>query len=82
MLPTLSERGDWVYISKLYRRGKGIVVGDLVSVKHPMFHGEGASKRILGLAGDFVVMGKSSGGGKRGEEEMMIQVGFRVGSCL
>lgn len=55
MLPNLNVRGDWLYVSKLYRRGRGIEVGDLVTIKHPMFPGIGASKRILGMPGDFVL---------------------------
>ena len=55
MLPTLSVYGDRVYVSKLYRRGKGIRVGDVITLKHPMFPGTGASKRVLGMPGDFIV---------------------------
>ena len=57
MLPTLGPRGDWVYISKLSRRGKDVRVGDMVAVKHPMFPGTGAIKRVVGLSGDFVLRG-------------------------
>ena len=55
MLPTLGARGDLVYISKLSRRGKDVCVGDVVAVKHPMFPGTGAIKRVVGLSGDFVL---------------------------
>lgn len=55
MLPTLGPRGDWVYISKLSRRGKDVRVGDMVAVKHPMFPGTGAIKRVVGQSGDFVL---------------------------
>ena len=55
MLPTLNTAGDWVWLNKLYRRGKGIVVGDLVSIKHPWFPELRASKRVLGMPGDFVL---------------------------
>lgn len=46
------------------------MVGDLVNIKHPMFPGEGAIKRIVGMPGDFVVrdMPDRTGG------ETMIQV--------
>ncbi|MCJ1258456.1 hypothetical protein MMC24_006289 [Lignoscripta atroalba] len=74
MLPTLSAHGDWVYVSKLFRRGKGIAVGDVVTVRHPMFPWMGASKRVLGMPGDFVIRG-TPGGGSGGEgEQMMVQV--------
>lgn len=55
MLPTLNARGDWVFINTSYRRGKGVKVGDIVSFKHPMFPGESASKRVLGMPGDYVM---------------------------
>ena len=70
MLPTLNVIGDWVYISKLYRRGKGIQVGDVVSFKHPLVPGMRASKRVLGMPGDFVLRNTPGEGG------MMVQVGF------
>ena len=75
MLPTLNVQGDAVYISKFYRRGLGIRVGDVVSVKHPMFPGFGASKRVLGMPGDFVLRDTP---GKREGEEMMVQVGLGI----
>lgn len=54
MLPTIAATGDSVYVSRFYRRGKGIKVGDLVSYKHPMFPEIGALKRVVGMPGDFV----------------------------
>lgn len=55
MVPTLSAKGDWIYISKWYRRGRGIHVGDLVDFEHPMVPGMGAVKRVVGMPGDFVM---------------------------
>ena len=72
MLPTLNVHDDWVYISRLYRRGKNIKVGDVVSIKHPMFPGFGAGKRVLGMPGDFVMLNGSGAG-----EERMVQVSLR-----
>ena len=69
MLPTLNVRYDWVYVSKLYRRGKGVKVGDVVTFKHPMFPGTGAAKRVLGMPGDFVLRDTPGSG-----SDMMIQV--------
>jgi len=69
MLPTLETSRDWVFTSRLHRRGRGIQVGDVVSVKHPMFPGEGAIKRVLGMPGDFVE--RDTPGTEKG---MMIQV--------
>lgn len=79
MLPTLNSSGDWVLISKYYRRGRGVQVGDLVSYSHPGEEGVQAVKRVVGLEGDFVGMGpgfvdddgKTLVGAKGG---MMVQV--------
>lgn len=76
MLPTLAVVNDWVYISKLYRRGKGVQVGDVVSFKHPMFPSVGALKRVVGMPGDFVM--RDIPGSGRG---MMIQVWHREIGC-
>jgi inner membrane protease subunit 1 len=54
MLPTFNSNGDWILISKYYRRGRGVQVGDIVSYAHPILEGEFAIKRVLGLPGDFV----------------------------
>ena len=70
MLPTIAVKHDCVWVNKSYRRGKEIMVGDLVNIKHPMFPGEGAIKRILGMPGDFVVRDTPDGTGG----ETMIQV--------
>jgi len=69
MVPTMSVRGDRFYISKSYRRGKGLKVGDVVSFKHPMAVGEGAIKRVMGMSGDFVMTEEKEKG-----ERKMIQV--------
>lgn len=68
MLPTLSSFGDWVIISKWYRRGRGIKVGDLVSFHHPVKEREHAVKRVVGLSGDLVLMNTP------GKSDYMIQV--------
>lgn len=56
MLPTIQSFGDWVVVSKYYRRGRGVQVGDIVSFKHPAREGEFAIKRVIGMGGDFVLM--------------------------
>ena len=71
MLPTIAVKDDWVWVDKSYRRGRGIKVGDLVNIRHPMFPGQGAIKRVLGMPGDFVV--RDTPDGERGSG-MMIQV--------
>lgn len=75
MLPTIAVRGDWVWIDKAYRRGRGITVGDVVSMKHPLMPEEGAIKRVLGMPGDLVLRDTPGVEGGRG---MMIQVGERM----
>lgn len=56
MLPTINIEGDYIIISKLYSRGRGVGVGDLISYVHPV-DGPGVHvcKRIIGMPGDFVV---------------------------
>ena len=69
MLPGLGVRGEWLWVSTLHRRGRWVKVGDLVSVKHPQFPGEGVSKRVLGMPGDFVMRDTPESG-----SDVMIQV--------
>jgi hypothetical protein len=82
MLPTFNSFGDNVLISRYYRRGRGIKVGDVVSYAHPIHPDVTGLKRVLGLEGDFVLretphndlegvaLGKGNG------PEKMIQVGL------
>ncbi|KXT12211.1 hypothetical protein AC579_3448 [Pseudocercospora musae] len=68
MLLTLSSCNDYVIISKWYRRGRGIHVGDVVSFRHPVKEGVHAVKRIVGLSGDLVLMYTP------GQSDAMLQV--------
>ncbi|CZT24881.1 related to IMP1 Protease, mitochondrial [Ramularia collo-cygni] len=68
MVPNLNSTGDWLWISKYYRRGRGIEVGDLVSFQHPVREGDYAVKRVMGLEGDFVLMNTP------GKSDAMIQI--------
>lgn len=78
MLPTMAVKGDRVYVDKLYRRGRGIQVGDVVDFKHPLHPGEGAIKRVLGMPGDFVLRDTPEIEGEKGKGKgMMTQVGWR-----
>lgn len=54
MMPTINSYGDGVLISKLYRRGKGVEVGDVVSFGSPVEPGTQAIKRVIGMEGDWV----------------------------
>lgn len=69
MLPTMSATGNSIIISKFYRRGKGVEIGDCVSFDHPVDQGVQSVKRVVGLEGDWVCR-DTPGVGKG----MMIQV--------
>ncbi|KAL0943748.1 mitochondrial inner membrane protease subunit [Colletotrichum truncatum] len=57
MLPTFDIQGDHIIIDRRYRFGRNIVVGDLVNYRIPIFrHSEGV-KRVLGMPGDYVLVG-------------------------
>ncbi|KAH9845001.1 IMP1 Protease, mitochondrial [Teratosphaeria destructans] len=64
MLPSVAASGDSLIISKYYRRGRGLSVGDVVSFKHPIRPDEYAVKRLLGMPGDFVEV-SVDGSGRR-----------------
>jgi len=55
MLPTFEVLGDHVIISKHYRRGRGIEIGDVISFDSVVEPGEGVIKRVLGMEGDYVL---------------------------
>lgn len=57
MLPTLNSFGDVLVTNKMYRRGRGVVIGDVICVKHPVMAEERAVKRVIGMPGDFVMEG-------------------------
>ena len=70
MLPELNVSGDFVWISTRYRRGHRIKVGDVVTIRHPVEPQFEASKRVLGLGGDFVLRDGAGAGGS----DLMVQV--------
>jgi inner membrane protease subunit 1 len=55
MLPTFEVIGDCALVSRSYRRGRGIKVGDVVSFDSVVEPGEVVIKRVLGLEGDYVL---------------------------
>ena len=75
MLPTLYSTGDWLIMSKIYRKGRGIKIGDLVSFKHPLSEDTRAVKRVIGMPGDFVLRDTP------GTSDLMIQVSQRARYC-
>ncbi|KAJ6144869.1 mitochondrial inner membrane protease subunit 1 [Penicillium chermesinum] len=46
--------GDWLLVSRHYRHGKDVQVGDIVRFRHPTFLEMQAAKRVVGMPGDFV----------------------------
>ena len=73
MLPTINSFGDAVLVSKYYRRGKGVKVGDIISYTHPIIPDMKALKRVVGMEGDFVLR-DTPGTGLDESEEKMLQV--------
>lgn len=79
MYPTINFRGEWLLVSKLHKHGKGVEVGDLVMFKNPLFRGRTATKRVLGMPGDFVLKdAPSSGDDAKGDDDAEM---IRVRDC-
>ncbi len=68
MMPTFSVQDDWLLVSRLYRGGKGIVAGDIITFDSVVEPGQKVIKRVLGLEGDYVLRDTP------GEGSIMIQV--------
>jgi inner membrane protease subunit 1 len=73
MLPTFEVTGDILLVSKTYRRGRGIQVGDVVQFDAVQEPGVGMVKRVLGMEGDYVL--RNSPGARFDD---MIQVSFEM----
>lgn len=73
MYPTLRFQGEALLISKLYKYGKGVGVGDMIIIRHPYFLHSHAGKRVLGMPGDYVLKSEPSDT-VRPEDVEMIQV--------
>ncbi|KAB5563247.1 peptidase S24/S26A/S26B/S26C [Coniochaeta sp. 2T2.1] len=69
MLPTVEVSDEWLITSKRHRYGRGVGVGDLVVYKIPIFPNMDGMKRVLGMPGDYVLVGSPESGG-----DDMIQV--------
>ncbi|PGH05157.1 hypothetical protein AJ80_08393 [Polytolypa hystricis UAMH7299] len=74
MFPTLDIRGEAVLVSKFYKYGKSIQVGDMVVIRHPFFLHSHAGKRVVGMPGDFVLKNAPFKDGVGKGEDLMIQV--------
>lgn len=71
MLPTFSVYGDYILVSKYYRRGRDVKVGDVIFYDIPIFRRAQGVKRIMGMPGDYVLHGDPDTG-----SQVMIQVCF------
>ncbi|EFX04616.1 mitochondrial inner membrane protease subunit [Grosmannia clavigera kw1407] len=69
MLPTFSIAGDWLLVSKRYRWGRDLRVGDLVVYRIPVEPADEAVKRVMGMPGDYVLVNSPEG-----TSDLMIQV--------
>jgi inner membrane protease subunit 1 len=57
MVPTMPasyRKRPWILYSSLYRRGRGLKVGDVITYTSPIFSTDTGCKRIIGMPGDFV----------------------------
>jgi inner membrane protease subunit 1 len=71
MLPTFPIDGEWLLISKRYRYGRGVQVGDLVGYRIPMSPDADGLKRVLGMPGDYVLVNTPDS-----DNKVMTQVRF------
>ena len=74
MLPTMYVDGERVLVDARYRRGRDVLVGDVVSVGNPIGEEFGVIKRVVGLPGDFVLVGTPE------RSDLMVQV--PAGHCF
>ena len=57
MLMTIPSEGSMSVYNRLYKHGKhGLKIGDIIVARNPMFPSDYACKRVMGLAGDYVVV--------------------------
>jgi mitochondrial inner membrane protease subunit 1 len=71
MLPHASVTGDWYLISKIYRLGRGVKVGDVVTYDSTVEPGVKVTKRVVGLQGNYVMRYSPDSG-----NEGMVQVSW------
>jgi len=69
MLPNMNHYQEYVLISKRYRRGRYIQVGDVISYWHPFSLHQRGIKRVVAMPGDFVLRDTPDQG-----EGLMLQV--------
>ncbi|KAK1688004.1 peptidase S24/S26A/S26B/S26C [Colletotrichum godetiae] len=69
MLPTFQVAGESILVDHRYRYGRNVLVGDLVHFKIPIFPESDGIKRVIGMPGDYVMLGSPDA-----EKQKMIQV--------
>ncbi|KAI9743135.1 MAG: hypothetical protein M1818_003430 [Claussenomyces sp. TS43310] len=74
MLPTFAVYRDGMLISRWYRRGRGVQVGDVVAFDSVVEPGERVIKRVIGMEGDYVLRDTPGSGSQH-----MLQI--PVGHC-
>lgn len=74
MVPTIASIDEAVLISRRHRRGRNVVVGDLVAFEDPGKLRFGLLKRVIGMPGDFVLRGSPDAAAEVGLAAPMIQV--------
>lgn len=68
MLPTFTVDGEWIAADMRYRLGRSVEVGDLVLYKIPLFAHQNGVKRVVGMPGDYVLLGTP---GEPGDDQMI-----------
>lgn len=68
MLPTFTVDGEWIAADMRYRLGRNVEVGDLVLYKIPLFAHQNGVKRVVGMPGDYVLLGTP---GEPGDDQMI-----------
>lgn len=58
MTPTIPDITNLIGVNKLYKKGRGIQVGDIIQFANPLIPKEFAGKRVIGLPGDYVLRSK------------------------
>lgn len=60
MIPTLSPTRDYVHVSKQYKYGKGVKMGDCIVLRKPHESNRRVCKRITGMPGDIILVDPTS----------------------
>lgn len=60
MLPTLNTQWDYVHLSKVYKFGRGVQMGDIIVLAKPTEPEERVVMRITGMPGDIIIIDPSN----------------------